>query len=91
MGLIEDLQEEMCDRCMVCGNENPTRMRRTVSSTIGGAYAEMRIVVEYCADKSNCGEGAAIFKMEQFAAPFIATDLRRRGHSLFDLGIVETD
>lgn len=87
MTLFDDLA--LVDRCMVCGGERPGRERRSLTAAIGGAYAEMKIAVEYCADDSNCGEAEAMVLLDRLMAPFVVEDLRRRHYSLLDLGIVE--
>lgn len=87
MSLVEDLNTVIVDRCIVCGGENPSRMRRTITATVGGAYAEIKITIEYCADNPACGEAKAMSVASMFLAPFVERDLHRRGYSLFDLSV----
>lgn len=89
MRLLEELNEQVVDRCIVCGGDRAERVRRTVLATVGGAYAELELVVEYCADDSACGEAKAMELIGDLTAPFVVADLRRRGIGLLDLGIPE--
>lgn len=87
--LWEDLEESanLVDCCVVCGSDRRDRMRRTVSSELGGVAATAKFTVEYCADNAACGESRALQAIDTMAATFLQIELRRRGTSIMDLGV----
>jgi len=91
--LAEELLEsaELVDRCICCGSERTPRMRRTISRELGGVAASAKFTVEYCADSVACGEWRAMEIMDTMAATFLQLELRRRGTSIMDLGVPDSE
>jgi hypothetical protein len=61
-------------RCIVCLAQ-PTSHRRSLDRTFVGQGAEMRFRLDYCADRAECGEQAAVGLLEKVAGVFFTDDL----------------